>query len=186
MVTLASKVGLTRGCVLDIGSGPGWVPIELALRHPGWQIWAMDASESMVDHAREAAARWGVADRIHFVRGNAEDIPFIKGMFDVVYSNFTLHHLPIPEVMLNEAARVVRGGGRVIIRDLLRQPAWKIPILMTFSKYVLHCNDEQLRMYEESLAAALSVKEVRLVAQRSSLSMADVRTTQGLYVTITT
>src|SRR5208337_2951091 len=37
-VRMVSQLGLTQGRVLDLGSGPGWIPIELARRHPAWEI----------------------------------------------------------------------------------------------------------------------------------------------------
>ncbi len=102
MVTMLSKTGLTRGRVLDIGTGPGWIPVELALRHPQWEIWAVDPSEDMLTHAEEAARRAGVSSRMHFIKGEAGALPFERGMFDLVYSHFVLHHLPRPKRCLTK------------------------------------------------------------------------------------
>lgn len=87
--------------------------------------------------------------------------------------------------MFNEAARLVRGGGRVLIKDLRRQPAWKIPLLLAFSKYVLGYTDQQLTLYRESLQAALSLGEVREALTHSMLSMANVQTFRGVDFLIT-
>lgn len=87
MVELLTRTRLTRGRVLDIGTGPGWIPIELALRHPRWEIWAVDPSGDMLARSAAAARRRGVADRIHFIKGNAGELDFKPGMFDLVYSH---------------------------------------------------------------------------------------------------
>src|SRR5262249_27089504 len=40
-----SRLAPPQARVLDIGTGPGWIPIELARRHPGWELCAIDTSE---------------------------------------------------------------------------------------------------------------------------------------------
>src|SRR5262249_45341063 len=102
------------------------------------------------------------------------------GEFDLVISHFTLHHLDCPEEMFNEAARVARPGGRVVIKDLRRQPGWKAALLLGFSRYVLGYNALQLQMYRESMAAGLTLAEVRTALARSRLANARVRGFRGL------
>ena len=179
-VNMIAEVGLERGRVLDVGTGPGWIPIELALRKPGWEIWAVDASEDMLAQARRHAAEAGVAGRVHFVHGDATDLPFETGSFDIVLSHFMLHHIEQPAELFNEFARVARGGGRIFVKDLLRQPRWKAAFLLAFSRLVLGYNGEQLKMYRESLASALTVAEVRQQLRASRLCMAEVRGFRGL------
>ena len=181
-VDMVSKAAgaLRSGRVLDVGTGPGWVPIELALRHPGWEIWAVDASEDMLFRARPHAAEAGVSDRVHFVHGDATDLPFEAGSFDIVLSHFMLHHIERPAELFNEFARVARGGGRIFVKDLLRQPRWKAWGLLAFSRLVLGYNEEQLKMYRESLASALTVAEVRQQLGASRLCLAEVRGFRGL------
>lgn len=179
-VKLLARLGLARARVLDIGTGPGWIPIELAQRQPGWEIWALDASEDMLARACGHAAAAGVSERIHWVPGNAVDLPFPDGHFDLVISHFTLHHLEHPHELFREAARVTRAGGRVIVKDLLRQPCWKAALLLAFSKYVLGYSPLQLQMYRESIDAALTFDELRLALERSPLAGAQVRGFRGL------
>ena len=184
-VKFVQHIGLERGRVLDIGTGPGWIPIELATRQPGWEIWGLDASADMLALAERHASATGVADRVRFVAGDATALPFDDGMFDLVISHFTLHHVDRPEQLFNEAARVVRGGGKVVIKDLRRPPRWKAALLVAFSRYVLGQTTSQLQMYRDSLAAALSLGEVATALKASKLAMAQVRGSRGLYYVIT-
>jgi len=179
-VEMLSKLNLERGRVLDLGTGPGWIPIELAKRKPGWEIWALDASADMLAEGERRARAAGVGERIHFVEGDATKLGFGAGEFDLVYSHFVLHHMDRPEVMFNEAARVTRGGGKVVIKDLLRQPNLKTRFLLWFSKYVLRYSELQMQMYEESMDAALTFAEVREALRRSKLCMAKVSAFRGL------
>ena len=82
--------------------------------------------------------------------------------------------------MFDEAAKVVRGGGRIVIKDLLRQPAWKSAVLLAFSKHVLRYTPAQMKMYQESLSAGLNFDELRAALGNSDLSMARVQGFRGL------
>lgn len=179
MVSRAAK-GLARGRVLDIGSGPGHIPVALALRHPGWKIVGTDPAADMRAAAAAHAADAGVADRVKFLNGTAEHIPFASGSFDLVISHFALHHVARPERMFDECARVLRGGGKVVIKDLCRQPSWKAALLLAFSRHVLRYDAEQMRMYRESIDAALTFDEARAALNRSKLSMATIRGFRGV------
>jgi ubiquinone/menaquinone biosynthesis C-methylase UbiE len=134
----------------------------------------------MLELGRAAAVREGLNERVHFVQGSATDLPFDAGEFDVSISHFMLHHIDAPRELFDEMARATRGGGRVLIKDLLRQPRWKAAGLMAFSKLVLGYSEAQLRMYRESMDSALSVTEVRKELRGSRLSMATVRGFRGL------
>lgn len=184
-INLVSRIGLPAAKVLDLGTGVGRIPTELALRHPDWEFWAVDLSEDMLARAHANARQAGVADRIHFVSGSAANVPFASGTFDLVISHFTLHHLDRPEEMLNEAARVARRGGQVIIKDLRRVSRLKAAGLLVFSKHVLRYSPVQLAMYRASLAAALTMAETRELVARSRLATARVRGFRGVDLVIT-
>ena len=181
-VHLISKAmrGRKNITVLDVGTGPGWIPIELARQHPTWTIHALDASADMLERGRMHAERAGVAERIHFHKGDALDLPFEPGRFDLAVSHFMLHHLAEPEKLFNAMQRVCKPNGQVMIKDLRRQAAWKSALLMGFSKHVLRYSGEQLRMYRESLDAALTIDEVKVALRRSNLSEARVKGFRGL------
>jgi len=54
-----------------------------------------------------------------FVRGDAEQLPFPEGSFDLVSCQCTFHHLPKPQVVLREMVRVAKPAGRLLIIDPL-------------------------------------------------------------------
>lgn len=170
LVCAAGKMPCAR--VLDIGCGPGWIAVELARRNPGWEIVAVDPSASMRARGMALANRVGVSNRVNFETGEAGSLPGASSSFDIVISNFVLHHLPNPVEMLNAAARMRRPGGRVLIKDLLRPPAWQFPLLLNFSRYVLRYDALQLQLYRESLHAALTFPEIRMALAKSHLHAA--------------
>lgn len=170
--------------VLDIGTGPGLISLELAKRKPGWEIWALDASPDMLDLGRARAREMGVADRVHFVEGNALSLPFERGFFDLTFSHFLLHHIPKPEELFDEVVRVTRPGGRIMIKDLMRLPRWKTSMLMWFSRRILRYSPAQLGMYRESIAAALTFREAAEALGRSKLSQSRMKTFRGIDLVI--
>lgn len=113
---------LAPGRALDLGCGEGADAVWLAER--GWDVVAVDVSETALGRARQAAISRGVADRIEFVQLDLSD-GFPDGTFDLVSSQF-LHstvRLERPEILAN-AARAVRPGGLLVIVDHGSAPPW--------------------------------------------------------------
>jgi ubiquinone/menaquinone biosynthesis C-methylase UbiE len=111
---------MNGGEVLDLGSGTGILSVELAKAFPGLEFVGLDLSEAAVTIAREQVAESAVAPRVSFERGDAQEIPFDDGSFDLVVSSNTLHLLERPIEMFNEVQRVLRPTGRFIVSDFRR------------------------------------------------------------------
>ena len=75
--------GIRKGRVLDIGTGPGYLAIEVAkARNSDFTITALDMSAAMIEKAKEISRREGTSSQINFVVGNASTLPFPKKSFD--------------------------------------------------------------------------------------------------------
>ncbi len=103
--------------ILDVGTGPGTVPIDLATAAPRLTIHGLDLSVQMIDHARAAARSAGCEDRVTFVAGDAGDMPFPDGSFDLIVSSMSQHHWSDAPAVVREICRVLRPGGRAWIYD---------------------------------------------------------------------
>ncbi|MCL4534052.1 MAG: class I SAM-dependent methyltransferase [Bacteroidetes bacterium] len=123
LVARHATQGRSGGQILDVGSGPGWLAIQIAFRGPAWQVTGIDPSEEMVRLAAENARRRDLEGRVNFSKGTAESIPFPDGSFDVVVSTLSLHHWTDPAAGLREIGRVLKPGGRFIVLDLRRDLA---------------------------------------------------------------
>jgi ubiquinone/menaquinone biosynthesis C-methylase UbiE len=108
------------GAVLDVGTGPGVLLVELARRRPDLRVTGLDRSPDMVSAARRKLARLG--PRASAVTGDAAELPFPDGSFDLVVSSLSLHHWDHPEQARPEFARVLRPGGRVCTYDFATAP----------------------------------------------------------------
>lgn len=101
--------------VLDVGCGGGRFAIRLAERYPEIHVVGLDLSPEQIARARRRGA--AVAERVSFVEGNAIDMPFDAGEFDLVYSLGSLKHWPDPVQGLRECMRVLAPGGRLWLTE---------------------------------------------------------------------
>lgn len=108
------------GSVLDVGTGPGVLLVELARRRPDLRLAGVDLSPDMVTAAGRNLAEFG--DRAAVRTGDVTDLPFEDGSFDLIVSSLSLHHWDDPAAAVPELARVLRPGGRVHIYDLRLAP----------------------------------------------------------------
>jgi ubiquinone/menaquinone biosynthesis C-methylase UbiE len=100
----------------DIACGPGFLTLALARRCS--EVIGFDATEAFLELARTEAATRG-QQNVRFQQGNAEELPFGDGAFDLVTCRAAFHHFPRPGRVLSEMARVTAPGGRVLVADLL-------------------------------------------------------------------
>ena len=111
---------LPGGRILDIGTGPGYLPIEIAKRSASVDIIGIDLSRKLLSMARSNAAREGLSDRLTFQLGDAGRINFEDGFFDMVISTGMLHALKDPVKVIQEIYRVLKAGGEAWIFDPAR------------------------------------------------------------------
>ncbi len=111
---------LHAGRVLDIGTGPGRLPVLIASESPLLQVTGLDLSADMVKIADQTAQRRGLKN-VTFRQGSASELPFPDAEFDLVVSTLSFHHWKQPEKALDEIYRVTREGGEAWIYDVPRE-----------------------------------------------------------------
>jgi ubiquinone/menaquinone biosynthesis C-methylase UbiE len=124
------------------------------------QVTAIDLAEEMLRVGRENLHRNGLENRIHLHRWDAKDMPCADGTFDAVISNSIVHHIPEPAGVFVEMVRVVKPGGVLFVRDLLR-PGDAAMLQRLVELYTDGATTHQKKMFAESLHAALTLAEVR-------------------------
>ena len=111
---------ISSGVILDIGTGPGYLPIELSKKSEGLQIIGIDISPEMVKIATRNAEKEVLTERVKFQIGSARSIPFANSYFDFVVSTASFHHWFEPVECLKEIYRVLKEDGEAWIYDLRR------------------------------------------------------------------
>jgi SAM-dependent methyltransferase len=97
---------------LDAGTGTG--ALAFALSPLVREVVAVDVVPELLEQAR---ARADAYPNVTFREGDATDLPFGDGEFDLAGSLRTLHHVPRPELAVAELARVTRPGGIIFVAD---------------------------------------------------------------------
>lgn len=180
--------------VLDVGTGTALLPIALCQRSSLVQVIAIDMADAMLAAAQANIMKAGLASRISLYRRDAKSTGYAAGAFDVVMSNSTIHHIPEPFDTLAEMLRVVKPGGVLFVRDLLR-PASEADLRMLVEKYApvlgqgpAALQDMQRRqrdLFAASLHAALTLQEVGDMAGRLTTSSVEVLMTSDRHFTLT-
>jgi SAM-dependent methyltransferase len=113
------------GRVLDLGCGFGLFSLYYASIRPGLQIEGFDLNPRRIAMARDAARKLGLAN-VRYEVGNATD--FRDGrLLAAAYMLDIIHHIPAEAVrpLLEQMAKILPPGGRLLIKDVERRPAWK-------------------------------------------------------------
>ncbi len=105
------------GVILDLGTGPGYLPIEMVRRAPDINIIGVDLSRKLVQMARINAAEAGLSHQLRFEVGNSASLRFDNATFDMVISTGMLHSLNHPVAVLKEIYRVLKKGSEAWIYD---------------------------------------------------------------------
>ncbi len=127
---------LKSGRVLDVGTGPGHLLVEITGQNPDLELTGCDLSRKMLEIAEqtiEPVATVCVVDPastdvtpttaqtnpgVRLVRGDVGNLPFPDNTFVVVVSTLSIHHWRDPAEGIRECLRVTAPGGRCWIYDL--------------------------------------------------------------------
>ena len=102
--------------VVDFGCGTGVLTVEIAR----WakRVVAIDANSEVLAKAKERAQRAGVGN-VTFLREDLHRLSLPDGRKDLVVISQSLHHVEDPGTVLSEAGRILKGGGRLVLLELM-------------------------------------------------------------------
>ncbi len=101
--------------IADLGAGEGLLSQLLAAR--ARQVWCIDNSPRMVEVGTELARKNGLAN-LAYKLGDIEQVPLADRSVDLAILSQALHHAQHPQTAVNEAYRILRPGGQLLILDL--------------------------------------------------------------------
>lgn len=162
-----------HGRMLDIGTGPGHLPVLVCEHFADAEVVGIDLARKMLVHAEKRRVGSAVAGRIELKVMDAKDLAFEDASFDAVFSNTILHHIPAPIPFLKGAWRVLKPGGALLIRDLFRpESPERVAELVA-----LHTGEEALfaqELFRASLCAAFTPGELEELAREAGMVEAEV------------
>lgn len=123
--------------VLDVGTGPGFFSMNLALA--GHEVTAVDITEDMLAYARKNACAYGA--KVNFTLYDGVHLPLEDNSIDLIVNRNVLWNMTEPEAVMAEWQRVLSPGGRMVYFD---------------ANWYLYLFDEKARqlkyMYEQEMA----------------------------------
>src|SRR5947208_8493344 len=149
--------------LLDVGCGTGRFLDFVKQVWPRLPALGLDLSEAYIAEARRHLRRWGWLD---LMVANAEAIPLADESQDAVTSIFMFHELPrkVRRTIFRESARVLKGGGRLIVLDSLQigdEPSYDGMLELFPQNYHEPYYDSYIREDFGVLAQACGLKHVR-------------------------
>lgn len=108
--------------LLDVAGGTGDVSFKFIDRAPGAHATVLDMTEGMLVEGRKRAEAGHLADSLDWVVGDAMALPFPDNTFDVYTISLGIRNVTRPQEALNEAYRVLRPGGRLMVLELSHIP----------------------------------------------------------------
>ena len=112
--------------VLDLGCGPGTISAGLAKAIEPGELHGVDMEESQIDLARETV-KWHGVDNAIFHVGDATNMPFEDGFFDIAHCHNVLMHIPDTAAVLAEVKRVLKPGGIIGCREMICESCFSHP-----------------------------------------------------------
>jgi SAM-dependent methyltransferase len=153
----ALGVGERRGPWLDLSCGPGLYARRMSGAAPDEVVVGVDLSRAMLERA--AAERPPAARRLHFVRGDAHDLPFREGAFSGVNNGAALHLYDDPARAMREVHRVLAPGGIYVGSTIV----WTASVMQPFMRLAgtkIWRSDELRRLLAD--AGLVGFEEARL------------------------
>ena len=103
--------------IADLGAGEGAFALLLAQRAK--KVIAVDTSARMIEVSRDQALRHGITN-VEFRLGDMEELPIADAEVDLVFFSQSLHHALHPDRAIEETARILVPGGRIVVLDLAK------------------------------------------------------------------
>ena len=109
--------------LLDVAGGTGDISFKFLGRAGSGHATVCDITESMLIAGKTRAEAATMSDSLDWVVGDAMALPFADNTFDVYTISFGIRNVTRPQEALNEAFRVLRLGGRLMVLEFSQLPS---------------------------------------------------------------
>ena len=170
--------------ILDLGTGTALIPIELCRQSEcQHEIRAVDLAQEMLKVAALNVQTAKLEQQITLELIDAKQLSCDDGTFDVVMSNTIVHHIPEPMTVLAESVRVLKPGGLLFVRDLLR-PESREQLEELVELHAGQESDSACKMFSESLHAALTIEEATELCRQIRMNPFEINQTSDRHWTL--
>lgn len=111
---ILKQTGISQGKCLDLGTGPGYLGLEIA-RITSLEVWLLDISAEMLKYAQQNIQDRQLGQRVHTVSADVHEIPFDDDSIDLVVSRGSVFFWDDLPKAFSEIYRVLKPGGMTYI-----------------------------------------------------------------------
>jgi demethylmenaquinone methyltransferase/2-methoxy-6-polyprenyl-1,4-benzoquinol methylase len=108
--------------LLDVAGGTGDISFKFLKRAGSGHATVLDITENMLIEGRKRAETDQILDSLDWIVGDAISLPFADNSFDVYTISFGIRNVTQPQEALNEAFRILRPGGRLMVLEFSQIP----------------------------------------------------------------
>ena len=108
--------------LLDVAGGTGDISFKFLKRSGSGHATVLDITENMLIEGRKRAESAQMLNNLDWIVGDAMSLPFSNNSFDVYTISFGIRNVTQPQQALNEAFRVLRPGGRLMVLEFSQIP----------------------------------------------------------------
>jgi len=108
--------------LLDVAGGTGDIAFRFLKRAPNAHATVFDMTQGMLDEGRKRAEAAQMGDRLDWICGDAMALPFADNSFDVYTISFGIRNVTRIQDAINEAYRVLKPGGRMMVLEFSQIP----------------------------------------------------------------
>lgn len=154
--------------MLNAGCGTGAVIALLKQMYPQKNYTGIDLSGKMVEVAKKKKL-----DKVVFVQGDCENLPFDKDSFDVITCSMSFHHYPNPDRFFKSCNRILKSGGRLIIRDITSSK-----MILWFMNYIeIPCMN---KFFHKGDVHLYNEKELLLLCKNANMKLEKFEQRKGM------
>lgn len=134
VISFGSHVAWRNYTMKQMNIQPGQTALDVACGTCDWtialarevgangRVIGLDFSQNMLDVGGYKVSQQGLDDVVELVNGDAMSLPYEDNSFDFVTIGFALRNVPDVQTVLNEMARVVKPGGKVVSLEVSKPP----------------------------------------------------------------
>jgi ubiquinone/menaquinone biosynthesis C-methylase UbiE len=161
---------IPNDAILDLGCGPGAIPLRLAKIFPNCELHCVDGAAHMLAQGKEAALREDLENQVLFFHGILPDkLSLPRNRYSVIISNSFLHHLADPMILWDAIHKYCLPNAAILIMDLLR-PISEENARRMVDKYAPNSQPSLRQDMLLSLGAAFTLDEIAVQLQQAGLA----------------
>lgn len=156
--------------ILDLGCGPAAIPLRLAKLFRKCEIHCVDGAARMLAYGKKAIQQEGLEQQVRLFHGTLPNkLPLPRNRYEIVISNYFLHHLANPMVLWNAIHKYCLPNAAILMIDLLR-PTCEEEAQSVVDKYMPDGSSLLRQDMLLSLRAAFTLEEVKTQLQQANLA----------------